>query len=255
VKEIVEYFDRAYIINLSDRTDRRRQVMREFGRIGIKIPNEKILFYTAVRPTDKGKFEDIGTRGCFNSHRTILEVANRDHLRNVLVFEDDVCFRQLGREFGQNLIAQLSREAWDLMFFGYNLPCDDTLTGPLLRWPNDVLGTHFYAVNGCFIAAMLQYMNACELRPSDHPDGGPMPADGVYNHVRYVTPNVKMFLSVPNLAYQRSSRTDIASASSIDRVMWLRPIVHGARAVKHQIRMSLDKNKLRHRKPNTTISR
>jgi glycosyl transferase, family 25 len=77
VKQLIEYFDRAYIINLVDRPDRRRQVQREFRLAGINIPNEKVQFYTAFRPADKGRFHSVGVRGCFTSRRNVLELANR----------------------------------------------------------------------------------------------------------------------------------------------------------------------------------
>jgi glycosyl transferase family 25 len=245
VKQIIGYFDRSYIINLSDRTDRRRQVEREFRRVGVNIPSENVRLYTAIRPTDKAGFMDIGTRGNFTSHKNVLELANRDRLRNVLIFEDDVSFRNVEGAFEQKLLTQLAREDWDVVFFGYLSPPDEGLTGPLMRWPKDILGMHFYAVNGRFIGTMLEYMNECEMRPRDHPLGGPMTADGAYNHIRYVTPNINVFLSVPNLAHQRSSRTDIASTRGFDRIVWLRPFLRSARAVKHQLRMALDKKRLR----------
>ena len=245
MKHLIEYFDRSYIINLSDRGDRRREAEQEFMRVGIKIPNDKVRFYTATRPTDKAGFKDIGTRGCFISHRNILALASRDRLRNVLVFEDDVSFRDVGAAFEQKLITKLSHEDWDIAYFGYLSPEDSALTGPLIRWTSDILGAHFFAVNGRFIGTMLQYMNECESRPAGHPYGGPMPADGAYNQVRHVIPNIKLFLSVPNLAYQRSSRTDIFPRV-FDRIILARPILGVARTIKHKLWMALDKKKLRH---------
>lgn len=247
MKQIIEYFDRSYVINLSDREDRRRQAQQEFRRVGIDIPNDNVRFFTATRPADRGNFSDIGTRGCFTSHKNILQLACQERLRNVLVFEDDVSFRSIGNGFERQLLAQLSKEDWDVVLFGYLSPDDDALTGPLARWPNDILGMHFYAVNGRFIPTMLQYMNECELRPRDHVDGGPMPADGAYNHLRHLNPDVKVLLSVPNLAHQRSSRTDIAETRIFDRIDWLRPILHRARSAKHHLRMALDAYKLRRR--------
>src|SRR5947209_2748568 len=150
MKEIIDYFDRAYVINLADRTDRRRQVEREFSSVGFMIPNGKVQFYTAVRHTDKAGFPDVGTRGNFDSHRRVLEIANEERLRNVLIFEDDVCFRSIGDSFKQQLVAQLLREEWDVVCFGYLVPSDAGLAGPLLRWQDDFLGAQFYAVNGRF---------------------------------------------------------------------------------------------------------
>jgi glycosyl transferase, family 25 len=248
MKRIVEYFDRSYIINLSDRPDRRRQVEREFLLAGVNVPSERVHFYTAFRPADKGGFADIGTRGCFTSHRNVLALAHRDHLRNVLVFEDDVSFRSVGTSFERQLLKQLSSEDWDVVFFGYALPPEEALKGlkgPLTRWPNDIMCTHFLAVNGRFIKSMVQYMDECESRPRGHPAGGPMPADGAYNHVRYINPNINLLISIPSLALQRSSRTDVAQNHFLDRAVWLRPILRGMRAIVHRQRMTLDKIKLR----------
>ena len=246
MKQIIQYFDRAYVINLADRTDRRRQVQREFRSVGVNIPDEKVQFYSAVRLTEKAGFPDVGTRGNFDSHRRVLELAIKDHLRNVLILEDDVCFRSIGDQFKQQLLAQLTREDWDVVCFGYLVPSDDDLTGPLMRWQSDFLGAQFYAVNGRFFRTMLNYMNDCELRKPGDPYGCPMPADGIYNQVRRVFPNTRLFLSVPNLAHQRSSRTDIAETHILDRIVGLGPIMLGVRAIKHRMRMARDRKKLFH---------
>jgi glycosyl transferase, family 25 len=244
MKQLIEYFDRSYIINLLDRTDRRRQVVKEFMRVGINVPNEKVRFYNATRPTDKAGFENIGTRGCFLSHKNILELSSRDRLKNVLIFEDDVSFRAVKSAFEQNLINQIRQKDWDILYFGYLLPPDDALMGPLVGAPNDVRGTHFYAVNGKFIGTLLQYMTECEWLPLGHPYGGPISPDAVYNHMRYVVPKINAFLSAPSLAHQRSSRTDVTPTGILDGIGWLRPILRGARALKHRRRMALDKKKL-----------
>jgi len=245
MKQIFEFFDRTYIINLEDRLDRRRQAEREFARIGITIPTEKVRFYTATRPADRGTFPDIGTRGNFTSHRAVLDLANNDRLRNVLICEDDVSFRSVDAAIVQQIVKQLAQESWDVVYFGYLQPSDDGLIGPLIDCPSDIMGAHFYAVNGRFIGTMLQYMRRCEFLPLGHPEGGPITADGAYNHVRYVIPNIRMLLSVPNLAHQRSSRTDVHPTGILDRIISVRPILLGARTIKHAFRMIMDKNRLR----------
>ena len=55
MKRIIEHFDRAYIINLEDRLDRRKEVIQEFGQVGINVPNESVRFYNAKRLTEKGE--------------------------------------------------------------------------------------------------------------------------------------------------------------------------------------------------------
>jgi hypothetical protein len=244
MKPIVDYFDRAYIINLKHREDRRRQVTQEFYRIGITVPNNKLLFYDAIRPTDKEDFPSIGVRGCFLSHKNILELASQDDLHSILVFEDDVSFRRVSAQLINEIVSKLKEDDWDLVFFGYARPHDGSVKGPLSRWQGDVLGAHFYGVHGRFIRTMLQYMRDCELRPRGDPQGGPMPADGAYNHVRYVFPDVKLLLPPCSLAHQRNSKTDISPVHLIDKMPLFSALASGLRAVKHRVRMRRDARRL-----------
>lgn len=241
MKRLIEFFDRTYIINLKDRSDRRRGVEREFRSIGLEIPNDKVQFYTALRPTLQGDFYALGAKGSFMSHREILKLAVADDLDNVLVIEDDISFRNVSARAVASVLDSLHYQNWDIVYFGYLEPKSPTVMGPLSPWPNDTIGGHFYAVNRKFLRPMVQYMNECEFRPRNHPDGGPMSRDGAFNHVRYIDPNVRVFIAVPNLAYQRSSRTDISPIRSFDRISWLRSPIQLLRDVKTQIRKSLDR--------------
>ena len=251
MKCIIEYFDRAYIINLADRKDRRHETEEEFKKIGLNIPNERVLFHTVNRPTERGGFATVGLRGCFSSHKQILEIAISDSLRNVLIFEDDISFRSIPETFDQKLIDRLDHEDWDIVRLGYCAPSARGLVGPLLAWDGNPLGTHFYAVNGRFMTRLFQYMCECESRPRGHPDGGCMGADATLNHMQFLNRDVRLFLSVPNLAHQRSSRTDVHShqqkwlVSSLDRIALLAPLSRASRRMRHNMRMSLDKAKLR----------
>src|ERR671911_414786 len=125
MKQLIDAFDRAYIINLQDRTDRRRDVVREFQKIGIDVPNDKIHFYTATRPTELARFPSLGARGSFTSHRTVLDLALRDCLRNVLVFEDDVFLKAIDDSTLEEIVQQLARMTWDVVYFGYLQPRQD----------------------------------------------------------------------------------------------------------------------------------
>jgi glycosyl transferase family 25 len=245
MRRIIEYFDRAYIINLEDRPDRRKEVTQEFGHLGISVPNQSIRFYTAKRLAEKGSFPSVGVRGCFTSHRNVLEIARQNRLQNVLVFEDDVSFRNIDASLEGQIVTQLASEPWDIVYFGYLLPSDRDFKGPLIDYSNGVMGAHFYAVNGNFIDPLLQFMKQCEILPPGHPDGGPMTADGALNHIRGIVPNMRVLLAVPNLAYQRSSRTDISPPPIWDRILMLQPLVRRARVIKHKLRMGIDRGRIR----------
>jgi len=250
MKRIIDYFDRAYIINLADRTDRRHETEEEFEKIGITIPNEKVFFHTVTRPTEKAGFATIGLRGSFTSHKEILEKAINDNLRNVLMFEDDVSFRSVPETFDQKFVDRLASEDWDIVRLGYSVPSDAGLVGPLLAWHGQTIGLQFCAVNARFMSKLLQFMCGCESRQRGHPDGGPMGADGTLNHMHLLNKDIRQFLSVPNLAHQRSSRTDVHShnqhwlVSSIDQISLLTPLTRAGRSMKHKMVMSFDKAKL-----------
>jgi glycosyl transferase, family 25 len=238
MRRLVNRFDRAYIINLPDRTDRLRLVSKSFDSIGIKIPNQKLRIYSAVRPTDKGDFYSLGARGAFNSHREVLKLAVADGLQNVLVFEDDVAFNTVPEDKVLNIINALPALDWDVVYFGYGKvelsPSD--LGSPLLVWPQPTLGGHFYAVNGRFMGPMIQYMNECEARPINHPDGGPMSRDGAFNHIRLIKPEIQVWIAIPNLASQASSRSDL-SPRFFDNILWLRPIISSVRQFKSRVQI------------------
>jgi glycosyl transferase, family 25 len=236
MRRIIDRFDRCYVINLRDRTDRRQDVIQEFRKIGVDIPSAQVEFFTADRPQEKGDFPTLGARGSFTSHREVLRLAMRDGLSNVLVFEDDVFFKPVSGATIEGILEALDRTSWDVIYFGYARPNDGSLKGPLAPWPDKTIGGHFYGVNGPFIRRMADYMQACEERPAEHPKGGPTFRDGAYYNVRLVYPDIRVFLAVPNLAEQRSSRTDLHPLKIYDRLRWMRPIMRGVRKIKNQLR-------------------
>lgn len=236
MKQIIDAFDRAYIINLEDRSDRRRGCEREFQKLGIEVPSEKIRFYTAIRPTEQGLFPTLGSRGSFTSHRAVLDLAIQDDLKNLLVFEDDICFRDIEPRVLEKMANELSRISWDVIYFGYEYPRIGAVEGPLIPCPGVTIGGHFYAVNGAFMREMSRYMHDCETRPSDHPDGGATFRDGAYNDRRARTREIKTFLAVPSLAGQRSSRTDLHPLKFYDRLKFMRPVVNALRMAKNRWR-------------------
>ena len=73
MKQIIEFFDRSYIINLQDRVDRRHQVEKSFIVWVLLFRNQNISFTRPSRPVDKGNFHDIGVRGCYMSHLKVLK--------------------------------------------------------------------------------------------------------------------------------------------------------------------------------------
>lgn len=231
---LIEYFDRAYVVNLPERTDRRRQMRRELAAAQMPLASGKVELFPAVRPESAEGFESIGARGCFLSHLQILKTARDEGLGNVLIMEDDLALGDdfLSRE--QHIVAALREVDWDVVHFGYfcdELSQQSTTDAQALRpFDGTLIGTHFYAVNGPVFDRTVDFFEGLLSRPPGHPDGGPMHADGVYNFFKHKQPDLKRFVAVPSLGGQRSSRSDVTT-KWFDRLPILSPLATAARGL------------------------
>lgn len=236
MKDILDAFDKAYIINVADRRDRYVQTVKEFARFGIDVPSPRVAFHIARRPVVKGAFPTLGARGSFTSHLAVLERALSERAQNVLIFEDDVRFTAAAHSASSAVAAALRRVDWDVVYLGYLSPTAPTGSGPLMVSTAPTRGGHAYGVNARFMGEMAHFMRECERRPAGDPDGGPMFRDGAYNHIRQMRMDLKVYLAVPNLATQRSSRTDLHRLRIYDRIKMLSPVISTMRAMRNALR-------------------
>jgi hypothetical protein len=102
-------FDAARYINLDGRHDRREAVERRFESLGIL---QLVKRFPAFRT------EENHHVGCALSHREIVADASRRGLKNVLVFEDDVIFRQGLMDHLPAVLDELETADWDLLYLG-----------------------------------------------------------------------------------------------------------------------------------------
>jgi hypothetical protein len=223
-------FDRICIINLPERSDRRRQVTRELRRQGVAVDGHRVRFVEAIRPDAAAGFPSIGARGCFLSHLKTLRQARAEGVQRLLVLEDDVMFNAALRDAGR-LGAALREDGWHLAYPGHVQPA---LPGPL-RWEPSaapLVCAHCYAVNGPALGVVIAWLEACLARPAGHPDGGAMHVDGALTMLRRARPDLKTLLASRSVAGQRSSRSDIIGPSWIDRL----PIATFVRHLRNQWR-------------------
>jgi glycosyl transferase family 25 len=206
------------VINLPYRRDRRRETEAELRRGG--FPD--VEFFAAKRPADRGAFGSVGEHGAFLSHKAVHASANC--CSDILVLEDDVKFTVSYAALDQ-LIRRLPPD-WEFFYGGH---------GQLPELKNEwhqqglvevgghaeFVGAHCYAVNGHARHKILSALDIFLTRPRGHPEGGPMPIDGAFNIARR-TLALKTFASIPPIAHQRSSRSDIAPLRWFDRAPILR---------------------------------
>jgi glycosyl transferase family 25 len=230
-----EYFDRTYIINLPERSDRRADMMVELERAGLELEPGRVEFFSAVRPREAAGFANAGYHGCYRSHLDVFKAARAAGAGNLLVLEDDAALAPRFHSDEAALVAQLRGEPWGMVYFGHKL--EETADRPtvLKRWTGGVMLTHFYAVNGWVFDRLIEHLEKILRRPSGHPDGGPMSIDGAFYHFLSRNRDVPYFIASPNLAVQRSSRSDLAP-KWFDGVPGLRGAAGAMRRVKRWLK-------------------
>lgn len=206
---MADFFERIYVVNLPERTDRRRAITQELDRAGMPLTPGKVEIFPAIRPTETLEFPSIGARGCFLSHLSILKQAKQDGLANVLILEDDLAISPAFFQLQITLVKQLREASWDFVFLGHTQDSVQPAENVLQHWTKPLLTTHFYGVNGRTIDRLVDFLEVLQQRPAGHPDGGPMHLDGGYNTFRAQNPDTTTLIAVPILGEQRGSRSDI----------------------------------------------
>lgn len=214
-------FDRLYLLNLPERTDRRLSIEKQLARIGLSLSSERVVLFPAIAPTDAGGFPTIGARGCFLSHLAILEQAEACGLNAIAVMEDDLCLSNDVNARLQPTLDALDATTWDMTYLGHN----ESTQGPEplqpLAFDNGICCTHFYAISPVMRRAFIQFLHEVLTRENGDPLGGPMHVDGAYSFFRSKHPEFVTLLANPSLGYQGASRSDI-TAQWFDRVPALR---------------------------------
>lgn len=233
---MLDRFERAYVINLPERKDRRRETEAQLERIGSK---DLVQFHSATRPDNKGGFNSIGEHGCYLSHLAVWKGAVG--AKSILVMEDDVQFVP-DYTARASLIDQLPSN-WEVFYLGHmqlpELKREWAETGIVAIGPDvEFIGLHCYAINGRALPRLICSAETFLSREHGHPDGGRMPVDGALNIARRQL-GLVTYAAIPPLANQRASRTDIGPLRWFDRTPALGGAVAFARYLKNQVRHSL----------------
>jgi hypothetical protein len=230
-------FDKVFVINLPERHDRYREMERELGKLGLSWDSPQVNRFAALRPPDVGEFPSVGARGCFLSHLGVLEQALRQGLSSVLVLEDDCNLIENASLHFERLSAALDNTRWDIFYGGARLVDrgdeEHDCAAPIYRLPPEqpVQLTHCMAFRGEALGQLPAYLRLLASRRQGHPEGGPMHVDGAYCWFRKTHPRIATYKAFPDIAYQRSSRTDIHELSLGDRLPVVRSVYAAGRKV------------------------
>jgi len=233
---LLEFFDCIRIINLADRSDRRKEVIRELDRVGLPLEKGRVEIYTAFRPQHAGGFATVGARGCFLSHLEILRQAQKEKVRYLAVIEDDITFDPKFCNLKEPTAAAIAELDWDLLWLGHLEACNRNRELMFERHNKSLLTTHFYAVNGKTIARIVDAFEAMLARPAGHSEGGPMYPDGAFNTFCQQNPDIIRLVAMPSLAIQRSSRSDVTPKGLVNTLPVVRTIADRYRTVRNRVK-------------------
>lgn len=235
---VTEYFQHIYVINLPTRPDRKQEMLAEFENIGLGRNHPIVEFFPAVRPESAGEFPSIGARGCFLSHLGVLRDAQEHGYERILILEDDLNF---SRDFGMRIngiLAKLHSQPWGLFYGGYAHVGQNSLPEELMHISSGegIQQSHFIGVQAPAINQLINYFDLMLSRQGGDPLGGPMHVDGAYSWFRRHHPDLVTLVAVPELGYQRASKTDIHDLGVFDKLPLLKNVAAFVRRIKNRTR-------------------
>jgi hypothetical protein len=206
---LLDCFSAIYVINLPERKDRRRAIVKELENAGMPLSPGRVEMFPAVKPTEKRGFPNIGARGCFLSHLGILNKALERKLPSVLIVEDDLMISPLVNRNLDVLARELDTKPWGIVYLGHIEDVPDSAVPRLVPFTEPVITSHFYAVNGWVVPRLIEYLEQVQRREPGDPLGGPMHYDGALTMFRQANPDILTLIAHPNLGKQRPSRSNI----------------------------------------------
>lgn len=216
---VSELFDHVYVINLPERTDRKREISNELGKIGLSFDSPSVQLFLAIRPENKGGFPSIGARGCFMSHLGVLEHAVSAQYKSILILEDDVEWTPMALSSDRSLLRKLHGSSWNYLHGGLgkdrNKGDPDGFHLEFLPPTQEIILAHFVGLRREAINLAHDHLKKLLGRETGSPLGGPMHVDGAYNWLRKDHSEIEGYTCVPSLARQRPSLSDITPPTGL----------------------------------------
>ncbi len=238
---LLSIFDRVFVINLPERTDRREEMSWQLARLGLGFDDPRVVLFPACRFDDAAGFHSPAIRGCFMSHLGVARQALEAGARRWLVLEDDADFsRHFAGRIG-GLAENLAAREWGFLYGWepghYDRAEDPEDVGLMPVAPDTpVMLAHFMGMSAETGQRLVPYLEAMLGRPHGDAAGGPMHVDGAFSWFRAAHPEVVTLCTRTPLSVQRSSRSDIHGGKWFDRIEAARPLVTALRRARSALR-------------------
>jgi len=202
--------DAVIYINLDERTDRNREILDEIKKIG--VPKTKIFRLSAVK-------RKWGALGCSLSHKAVMEFIIQKGWKRTLILEDDAGFengdrwakgvKEINKIISSSGLKNTDSK-WDVIFLGGFVR--DT-NGPIkteyetLWRTKNTSCTHAYIVRGDYAPKILEHIDVATQMMIKHPPN--QNNFNLDNALSQLMAEDRWFITLPTLAYQRESYSDI----------------------------------------------
>lgn len=199
MKNLNDYFEKIYCVNLDKRTDRWDECEKEFEKHGLNIERFSAVDGSTVEIVNSSLND--GQTGCALSHLEILEISKCKGYNNCLILEDDVQFDDELNKILPNIMNQVPDD-WDILYFGGNHSANNIwnpqsklkkVTENIFRVTN-CYTTHSYAVKKTVYDKIISSFD------------GTVPIDVCLSEVQK---NTNSYIIRPHLAWQRPSFSDV----------------------------------------------
>jgi len=197
------HYDRVYIINLQERTDRKAALQSQLDRLkspaGPHVKN--IEWFPAINAAKlglKAGTARTGAVGCWLSHYLIMQDAMQHGYHRILILEDDAVFHPAFNELLDYHHRQLPND-WEADVLGYYPRKGRGFEATLAEFertlghPAELYGTQAYALQGDGIRKAYELLSAQGIQGQGHID----------MHLQHhVYPKLNTWCCVPSIVMQ-----------------------------------------------------
>lgn len=193
--KVLDFFDKAWLINLDTRPERLSRMTERMSRVGLKGCSR----YSAICPP-KGKGTlGAGAYGLALTHKALFDDAIKSNIETLLLLEDDTVFRDDLLLAFKPIPAQINKMGWDVLFLGHRIMGQVTSVSDDLVWTPGVCQTHMVAFH-CRAFEKLRGMA----------DKADRPVDLSYGYARH---GLKSYCTAKLMAVQEPGWSDIAKCA------------------------------------------
>jgi len=194
-------FDRIVCINLPTRQDRWNAALHEFAKMNLR----NVQRFRAIK-------HKRGIRGCTMSHVQVVQQAQEDGLKNLLILEDDVKFICQDQRLIKEALKELSEVRWDMFYLGSSSNSNfRKFSKYLLKPTSGVKATHAYALNSSVFQQIIDHKWVWQIPDWESLDDNSLRLaehiDKFYRDI--LIPNCRCFHINPIQAVQRKSYSDV----------------------------------------------